>query len=125
MELLLTNPVQERDVLHASDFYKKKIDLECVWTGSLLKKSYHVDHIIPFALWRNNDLWNLVPARQEINSQKRDRLPSMRILRQRKDAIVHCWESLQETFPYRFSVEASRLIGISKLPDANWQNLLF
>jgi hypothetical protein len=52
-------------------------------------------------------LWNLLPAHQQVNNQKRDRVPSADLLRRRQSAIQGWWENaycvadqpmLQQTF---------------------------
>ena len=40
--------------------------LRCVWSASRIRSSPHIDHCFPWARWRNNDLWNLLPARGRI-----------------------------------------------------------
>ena len=44
--------------------------LTCVWSASRITSSPHIDHCFPWARWRNNDLWNLLPARGNINLSK-------------------------------------------------------
>ena len=46
--------------------------LKCVWSASRIRSSPHIDHCFPWARWRNNDLWNLLPApRQHQRPQER------------------------------------------------------
>ncbi len=36
---------------------------ECIWSGKELKgNNYDVDHVLPFSIWFNNDLWNMLPT---------------------------------------------------------------
>ena len=51
--------------------------LACVWSASRIRSSPHIDHCFPWARWRNNDLWNLLPARGNINLSKSDRLSAV------------------------------------------------
>ena len=88
IELLLTTPLPERDVTDARQTYARLAGKECVWTEKPLHGQFAVDHIIPFALWHNNDLWNLMPVLPTVNSQKSDRLPTRNLLLQRRDRIV-------------------------------------
>ncbi len=40
----------------------------CVWSGRALHgKQFDVDHLLPYSIWGNNDLWNLLPADKKIN----------------------------------------------------------
>jgi hypothetical protein len=65
----------------------------------------HIDHIIPFSVWRNNDLWNLLPAHRDINLKKRDRIPSQELLHRRKSLILRYWREIKSQFPDRFDSE--------------------
>lgn len=96
--------------------------LECVWTGATLRENFDVDHVIPFDLWRNNDVWNLLPASKSANSKKSNKLPSVEILRSRKDCIVSYWEFMRNKNSQRFDKEAETLLV---LPTVNWQNSLY
>ena len=49
--------------------------LRCVWSASRIRSSPQIDRCCPWARWRNNDLWTLLPARGNINLSKSDRLP--------------------------------------------------
>lgn len=124
VDLLLTPPIPERDVAEARSTFQKLPSLECAWTGAHLPKKFAVDHIIPFSLWHNNDLWNLVPAAPSINSSKSDKLPSREILRRRQDCIISYWEILRSSYLSRFDHETSRLVGRSNL-NGHWQMNVF
>jgi hypothetical protein len=78
----------ERSTIEARKLFSGLDRLECVWTGSTLRESFDVDHVIPFDLWHNNYVWNLLPASKTANSKKSNKLPSTEILRSRKDCIV-------------------------------------
>ena len=113
MSLLLTVHDDERDTSIASEIYKQHLDsggLECVWTGSRLKK-LEVDHAIPWSLWRNNDLWNLLPAHPDANSEKSAKLPSRRRVIERKHAIGEKWDMLYEGKPDLFLAHARGFVG--------------
>lgn len=70
--------------------------LHCTWTDRRLRQRYAVDHVLPFARWPCNDLWNLVPASEAANSSKRDRLPSIQAMRQAEDRLCGWWHNLRE-----------------------------
>lgn len=124
IDLLLTLPAEERDVVDARLVYSSMSSKKCAWTGNVLKTDFDVDHIIPFTLWHNNDLWNLVPVLPSVNNKKRDKLPSRGLLMDRKDCLFYYWEVLRKKHFIRFDNEATRIIGITKLPS-NWHDLLF
>jgi SAM-dependent methyltransferase len=119
---LLLDKEDERSTFEARKIFSQQNALECVWTGSALKTGFDVDHVIPFDLWHNNDVWNLLPASKAANSRKSNKLPSTEILRGRKDCIVGYWEFLHKHDPRRFMKEAQTL---ATLPSDNWQNVLY
>ncbi len=97
----------------AHDIYAALPDLECVWTGRALRR-FDVDHAIPFSLWRNNDLWNLLPADPRVNNKKRDRLPSRALLSKRRDAVLRCWDATRAASPRRFEAESRAFTGVAE-----------
>jgi hypothetical protein len=103
---LMVSPDPVRETAAARELYLARPSLECVWTGRRLdSKSLAIDHVLPFSLWRNNDLWNLLPSHAKVNAEKSDKLPTRELLRSRRDAIAHCWTLGREAFPRRFAAE--------------------
>src|SRR5690606_27416927 len=94
---VLKDPITERDIAESKRLYLEILNREgkvhCVWTGRRLS-NYDIDHLIPFAVWKNNDLWNLLPSDSRINNQKRDKIPSPEFIEQRKDFILEYWETI-------------------------------
>ncbi|WP_457626248.1 HNH endonuclease [Persephonella sp.] len=93
LDRLLISPEDERDVLLAQTAYKKLIrknkKIECVWSGKKVEeKTLNVDHVIPFSIWKNNDLWNLLPAHKDINLKKKDKIPSPELITKRSNKIL-------------------------------------
>lgn len=119
---LLLDKEDERSTLEARRLFENQDGLECVWTGVTLRNDFHVDHVIPFDLWHNNDIWNLLPASKTANSKKSNKLPSAEILRSRKDSLIGYWELLRSQNQQRFDKEAETLLVI---PPSNWQNALY
>jgi hypothetical protein len=78
--------------------------------------------MIPFTVWKNNNLWNLLPALESVNAKKRDKIPSPAFIDKRSDAIVTYWDRMYEIYPRRFSREINlALIGSpEKIPG--WQD---
>ncbi len=116
---LLKIPTFKRSVAEAKNVYLKMPSKECVWSGISINKSFDVDHVLPFSLWRNNDLWNLVPAMPKVNREKRDRLPTNALLKRRRNAILTCWEALHQESPARFEHEARHLTATSQFDLLN------
>jgi len=125
LDQLLTAPIPEREVHAARDFYASLPGKVCVWTDLPLRRAFDVDHAIPFVLWRNNDLWNLLPAAPEVNNQKRDRLPARALLQRRKDCLIDYWSRMRESHEERFLFETGRLVGDEIAAGSNWENRLF
>lgn len=112
VELLLRVPDEEREQAAARRAFKDLPQLRCVWSDvSLDKATFEIDHVIPFALWRNNDLWNLLPADSKVNERKSDALPSAALLRRRRDVILRYWDVGREALGARFRREADALVG--------------
>jgi SAM-dependent methyltransferase/SOS-response transcriptional repressor LexA len=125
IDQLLTVPIPEREVQAARSLYEGLAGKVCVWTDRGLVNGFDVDHAIPFALWRNNDLWNLLPASPAVNNQKRDRLPSRSLVLKRKDCMIHYWTLMRDHHPERFAFEVGRLAGVEVARADNWENRLF
>ena len=106
----------------AKNVYKKITDLTCVWSGIPLSQNrFDVDHVIPFSIWNNNDLWNLFPSHPKINHQKRDRIVTLPILRLSKDRIIQYWKILFKEAPQRFQTELRRTLLGSRPSLENWE----
>lgn len=128
---ILKFPVDKRNVNDVQKIYRDILNhpakrLYCVWSGLELTsiEEINVDHVIPFSIWKNNDLWNLLPAQSIINNKKRDKIPSKEILNKQKDLIVDYWETIQKAKQQRFLNEMQiTLLGNNSI--ANWQNNAF
>lgn len=105
---VLKIPITQRDVYESKQLYKESLKKEgkvrCVWTGQAIS-NYDVDHMIPFSVWKNNDLWNLLPSSKIINNKKRDKIPSVRLIEKRKDLILHYWGLIRNKHSQRFQNE--------------------
>jgi HNH endonuclease len=42
------------------------------------------DHVIPISRWGDNDLWNLLPAQEDITGEKSDLLPHSELVAERR-----------------------------------------
>jgi hypothetical protein len=111
LKQLRTFPITEKETYDARVAYEKMFTqnkyLECVWSGKPITKlkDIHIDHMIPFSIWKNNDLWNLLPSHQSINLKKRDRIPSLKLIDRRKEMILHYWGELHKLHTARFKRE--------------------
>lgn len=120
IDLLLDPKIPDRDVGEVRTVYGAMANKVCAWTGKPVGRTYAVDHIIPFSLWRNNSFWNLLPVLKAVNSQKRDLLPTRDLLLRRRDCIIDYWGELRVANQPRFDQEAGRLIGADVKPRS-WQ----
>ncbi len=105
---VLTSPITEREIKESKRIYKeilqKQGSVYCVWTGKKIVK-YDIDHLIPFSVWKNNDLWNLLPSNSTTNNHKRDKIPSPELIEKQKELILDYWEILNENQSQRFKKE--------------------
>jgi len=125
VELLLTRPETERDVKYAKDVYCALSDPRCTWTGRELIKGFEIDHVIPYSVLYNNELWNLVPASKEINRSKSDRLVEAETLERCKERIFGCWEALHEKYPKVFELEVNRSLLRPRQYTFGWMEAAF
>ena len=124
IDRLLRTPVYERNVDDARRVYRDLASKECVWSGKPLGPAFEVDHVLPFSLWRNNDLWNLLPADSHVNRDKGDSLPTHALLKRRREAIMLYWDVLHQANPVRFEHEVRRLAGTRNLDLSNSFNVM-
>ena len=126
LPLLLARPEPERATAQARAVFLASGAGHCVWSGrELSHRSLAVDHLIPFALWGNNDLWNLVPAHAAINGHKSDKLPAGALLLERRLSIVNSWSLLRDAMPEAFDRQALHLLGSRPGGESNWRSDLF
>jgi hypothetical protein len=120
---VLRSPITDRDILESKKIYasilRQEGKVRCVWTGNVIT-SYDIDHVVPFSIWKNNDLWNLLPARASINNLKRDKIPSAKLIEERKEEIVRYWDLVQETQRERFQKEIQVTL-LGQHPFSSWK----
>lgn len=108
MKEVLHSPVTMRQVAESKNIYKEVLQQQgkvyCVWSGKRLT-TYDIDHMIPFAVWKNNDLWNLLPAARKVNNEKRDKIPSPLLIERRQDLILNYWDIIFQNQQQRFKKE--------------------
>jgi len=125
LPLLLARPEPERATHLARQVYLQSGLGVCVWSDRRLGAGLAVDHVIPFALWGCNDLWNLLPVAPTINNQKSDKLPTSELMRSRRPQIVQCWEVLRDEASVAFDQQAAHLLGRKLTGPLGWQDALF
>ena len=121
---ILKTPITERDVEESKKLYKRIIEsrgsVYCVWTGKKINKC-DVDHVIPFSIWKNNDLWNLLPSTSTINqNEKKDKVPSPSLIEKQKDIILDYWDIIYKEESERFRKEFQTAL-LGNQPFKNWK----
>lgn len=121
---VLKKPIEEREISASRKIYMDILQREgnvyCVWTGRRLT-NYHIDHMIPFSVWKNNDLWNLLPSDARINGKKLDKIPSPAIIEKQKDLILNYWGIIAENLPKRFQKEIQVAL-LGNQPFNTWRD---
>lgn len=85
---------------------------ECVWSAKELNgNQYDIDHVLPYALWGNNDMWNLLPADKKVNNTKRDKVPEPELIKKRSDVIIKYWEKYSSLMPVKFERQMQISLG--------------
>lgn len=87
---------------------------ECIWSGKELNgKNYDVDHVLPFSVWFNNDLWNMLPTDRVLTQQKKKaKIPTRKLIEKRADVIMNYWNYYQQAMPLLFKSQIEvALIG--------------
>lgn len=105
---VLKGPITERQIAESKKLYrdilKQKGSVHCVWTGRNISQ-YDIDHLIPFSIWKNNDMWNLLPSDPLVNGKKRDKIPSPNLIERQKDLILDYWQLIYDHQPSLFQKE--------------------
>ena len=104
------DPKREQNL--ARLLYAESPQLTCVWSDrSISINTMDIDHVLPFSLWHNNDLWNLLPAASTVNRSKSDKVPTPEFLRRRQDAIITNWRFANQIEATVFQHELQRTLG--------------
>ncbi|MEI6114856.1 MAG: HNH endonuclease domain-containing protein [Burkholderiales bacterium] len=125
LTLLLARPDPLRATALARKAYVGGGVSECTWSGKTLRPDFAVDHVLPFALWGNNDLWNLMPADPTVNGSKSDKLPTSELLISRQHVLQENWERPRSELTEPFDLQARHLPGKSLTASGGWKAELF
>ena len=130
LDILSTSPVEAREVRLSQDLFanmlKNQGELRCVWSDKRIvaKSSLNLDHVVPFSVWKNNDLWNLLPASKTVNSKKSDKVPSGNRLEASREVIFQYWTFLYKSEPEIFMREVKKSL-LGNYEGTNWQHVSF
>jgi SAM-dependent methyltransferase len=125
LPLLLARAQPQRATALARQAYQTAGVTLCTWSNKRLRQDFAVDHVIPFALWGNNDLWNLVPTNPKTNGSKSDKLPSSDLLQIRRPQLLENWEYLRCELTGPFNLQAQHLLGQPLATYGSWKDHLF
>lgn len=84
--------------------------VKCVWSGKEFPKDkVDIDHMLPYSIWHNNDLWNLLPTDPKVNNKKRDKIPSPELIKSSQNSIIEYWSLYKQKMPevFRYQVKTS------------------
>lgn len=125
LTLLLARPSAEHDTRELRVFFEMTgSSIECVWSGATVGHRLHIDHAIPYSVWGNNDVWNLLPCLDQLNGQKSDALPTQALLVRRKDVIIMYWQQYAAHWGPRFHTQLLRALG-GQVGKLNWEREAF
>lgn len=85
----------------------------CFWCDRLLGKQAHVDHVIPWSYYPNDDLANLVLTDPGCNTDKRDRLVSGELVQRWQQRDLAPLREVAESLKWPFDTERTRTVAIS------------
>lgn len=120
LDLLSSQLADQRTTDEIADIFQGT-EVECIWSG-VNTKDFQIDHMIPYSLWGNNDIWNLAPAATRVNSKKQARIPTPELVKRRKDCLIYYWSLYINTFPDRFFYQTFKSLGVDK---SNWEKQIF
>ena len=131
LKIIASEPIKERDIQDSKTFFfqlqKEEGTLKSVWSGKTIN---HVDekvfdHLIPFSVWKNNELWNILPALKTENQTKSDFIPHPELLDRQKELIVWYWNKMNEYDPDVFMKQIRYSLMGKDADTANWQEHAF
>ena len=127
-ERFAVEPVMERNTRNARELYlslTKEKKCFCVWSGKpVSERTLAVDHLIPFSIWKSNELWNLVPADSKVNCAKSDLIPNSQRLENRKHSIFSYWDIMSTKYQHEFA--RGLTVGLlGEEPDEDWKEKAF
>jgi len=107
IEKMLGEAFDGRDTTTARTIFTG--EQECVWSGRpLSQNNMDIDHMLPYSVWMNNDLWNLLPAQRDLNQhKKREKIPTRTLIKKRSEIIKHYWNIYDTKLPQLFHSQLS------------------
>ncbi len=128
MPHVLIDIFEERDQSIAREIANTLLEeehhLTCIYSGKELRSKYDMDHILPYSIFYNNDLWNLVPVAPVVNNKKSDKIIALETLNASKKRLLEYWDYVADAKQFQFSTELKSTLRIDTI-SASWHNQLF
>jgi len=129
LNILLKSSEVNRETQTIRNFWSEKIKSDtpvfCTWSGAQIKseKELAIDHAIPFSVIFNNDYWNLVPAKNTVNSSKSDKILSKNQLFASKNRIFQIWDTYRSAPELSHVFQTQCQISLVKETEISLENL--
>lgn len=129
LSILLKSSEVSRETQVIRNFWSEKITsgipVFCTWSGQPIKDKddLAIDHAIPFSVLFNNDYWNLVPAKNTVNSSKSDKILSKTQLFSSKLRLFEIWANYQNTAELSTIFSSQCQISLVKEVEISLENL--
>jgi CRISPR/Cas system Type II protein with McrA/HNH and RuvC-like nuclease domain len=129
LNLLLQSETINRQTETIRKFWTFKLrngeSVVCTWSGESIKKESDlaIDHAIPFSVLFNNDYWNLVPAKNNVNSKKSDKILSKQQLSNSKSRLISVWNEYQINEEMATTFVAHCQISLTKETEISFENI--
>ena len=87
----MKKPKDRQDLIEQTNFWKTYMKeaggVRSIYTGEVLHDDdkFALDHFIPWSYVAHNQVWNLAPIENSINSKKSNKLPSFRLIEELSD----------------------------------------
>jgi hypothetical protein len=129
----LIKPVSRQSLSEQRKFweivFEERKTLTCIYSKkNLFVELYAVEHYIPWSYAAHNQLWNLIPADNSINSSKGNRIPSVDFLKEFATVQKIGIETVYHKKPNHKLFEDYAIFGISvsemlQLSESDFQQM--
>lgn len=139
----ISPPAQRKALTQQTQFWQGVMRLgmqvKCIFTDTPLNNtSFALDHFVPWSFVCHDQLWNLTPITQSLNSAKSNALPpresvrrlasqhseALRIAYDNQSDMPVRWQQIAEPYINDFKLEERDLLNSSKLQHAYWNTIL-